>query len=174
MVGKFYNKPICTENRKWLVMFEVDDASCYDSLKDEELSIEIKKKRQKRSLNANAYFHVLVGKIAEKLQVSHTEIHNRMIAEYGVMDGDVSHIIMDDAIPWEKVETIHLRPTTATRVMDNGKLYRVYIVMRGSHTYDSLEMSHLIDGTVQEAKELGIEIMPPEELERMMNAWRPQ
>ena len=36
--------------------------------------------------------------------------------------------------------------------------------MRGSHTYDSKEMSRLIDGTVSEAKELGIETMPLDEL----------
>ena len=58
--------------------------------------------------------------------------------------------------------------------MDNGKLYRVYVVMRGSHTYDTKEMSRLIDGTVQEAKEHGIETLPPDELERMMSTWHPQ
>ena len=33
---------------------------------DGELSVEIKKWRNTRSLNANAYFHTLVNKIAEK------------------------------------------------------------------------------------------------------------
>ena len=32
-------------------------------------------------------------------------------------------------------------------------------------------MSTLIDGTVAEAKELGIETMPPAELAKMMAAW---
>jgi hypothetical protein len=44
--------------------------------------------------------------------------------------------------------------------------------MRGSHTYDSREMSRLIDGTVSEAKELGIETLSPAELERMKQQWR--
>ena len=34
------------------------------------------------------------------------------------------------------------------------------------------EMSRLIDGTVSQAKELGIETATPEELERMKNEWR--
>jgi hypothetical protein len=55
--------------------------------------------------------------------------------------------------------------------MDNGKLYRVYIVMKGSHTYDTKQMSVLIDGTVGEAKDLGIETLPPHELERMKSQW---
>ena len=81
-------------------------------------------------------------------------------------------VIMRDSIAWEKLDTIHLRPTTATRILDDGKLYRVYIVMRGSHTYDTKEMSTLIDGVVQEAKELGIETMTPDEIERMKAAWQ--
>lgn len=127
--------------------------------------------RRKRSLNANAYFHVLVDKIAEKMRLSHTEVHNMMIADWGRVDEELSTIIMDDEIPWEKVKAIHLRPTTHTQVLDNGKLYRVYLVMRGSHTYNSLEMAHLIDGTVQEAKKQGIETLPPQELERLKQTW---
>lgn len=127
--------------------------------------------RRKRSLNANAYFHVLVDKIAEKMRLSHTEVHNMMIADWGRVDEELSTIIMDDEIPWEKVKAIHLRPTTHTQVLDNGKLYRVYLVMRGSHTYNSLEMAHLIDGTVQEAKKQGIETLPPQDLERLKQAW---
>lgn len=40
------------------------------------------------------------------------------------------------------------------------------LVMRGSHTYDTDEMAKLIDGTVYEAKELGIETMTPEPNQR--------
>lgn len=175
MIGRFYSKPIFNaDTRKWVLMLEVDEDKIYDTCKDDELEISIKKHRLKRSLNANAYFHVLCGKIAEKQNLSHTMVHNMMIADYGQMDDDIKNIIMDADIPWEKITTIHLRPTSATRTMDNGKLYRVYIVMRGSHTYDTKEMSRLIDGTVQEAKELGIETLPPAELERMMSVWHPQ
>ena len=47
-------------------------------------------------------------------------------------------------------------------------------VMRGSHTYNTREMAHLIDMTVQEAKELDIETLPPQEIERMMKQWDAQ
>lgn len=157
---------------KWLLTFEVDEIPAYDDLKDKELNLEIKQYREKRSLNANAYFHVLVGKIAEVTGQSHTEVHNQLIADYGQVDTNVQNIIMDDAIPYLRLEGLHLMPTTATRMMDNGKLYRVYIVMRGSHTYDSKEMSKLIDGTVYEAKELGIETLTSSELERMKQQWK--
>lgn len=157
---------------KWLLTFETDEIPAYDDLKDKELNLEIKQYREKRSLNANAYFHVLVGKIAEVTGQSHTEVHNQLIADYGQVDTNVQNIIMDDAIPYLRLEGLHLMPTTATRTMDNGKLYRVYIVMRGSHTYDTKEMSRLIDGTVYEAKELGIETLSDKELERLKSIWK--
>jgi hypothetical protein len=43
--------------------------------------------------------------------------------------------------------------------------------MRGSHTFNTKEMSRLIDGTIEEAKELGIETATPEQIRRMMAAW---
>lgn len=135
------------------------------------LDISARRHREKRSLSANAYFHVLVSKIAEKLGSSITEVKNGLIAEYGQIDPLIKTIIMLDTVDWKKVEAMHLRPTTATRVLDNGKLYRVYYVMRGSHTYDTAEMSRLIDATVEAAREQGIETLTPVQIERMKAAW---
>ena len=174
MRGRILTPPAMGVNRKWQMTLELEEQpTFYDRLKDKDISVEIKQYREKRSLNANAYFHVLVDKIAGIQRVTHTEVHNRLIADYGVIDEQINNIILDDTIPWLRLDTIHLRPTTATRVMDNGKLYRVYLVMRGSHTYNTAEMSRLIDGTVEEAKALGIETITPDELERMKSLWNP-
>lgn len=122
----------------------------------------------KRSLTANAYFHVLCGKIAEALNVTDAEVKNIMIQRYGQIDTDAGYIIIDDQKEsWRWSEHLHLRPTSATRTLDDGRLYRVFMVMRGSHTYDSKEMARLINGTVDEAKALEIETLPPHELERL-------
>lgn len=174
MKGRWKGEPY-RGYKTYLVTFEVDDPTIcekFEKTKNKDLTIDVKEYRQKRSLNANAYFHVLVDKIAEAQGVSHAEIHNQMIADYGYVDKDIKTLILDDDIPWLKLESLHLRPTTNTQVLDNGKLYRVYYVMRGSHTYDTKEMSRLIKGTVDEAKELGIETMTPIEIERMINAWK--
>lgn len=45
-----------------------------------------------------------------------------------------------------------------------------YIVIRGSHTYDSKEMSRLINGLVQECRQQDIETMTPAEIEEMCKA----
>ena len=53
-------------NRKQRITIEVDRdfRADFDRLKDAELDVEVKKHRNRRSLSANAYFHVLVNKIA--------------------------------------------------------------------------------------------------------------
>ena len=57
----------------------------YEELKDcEKLSIEIKPYREERSLNANAYFWVLAGKLAEKLNSTKEEVYRHHIKETGV------------------------------------------------------------------------------------------
>lgn len=149
------------------------DQSTIDSM-DGDIRLRVVKWREKRSLNANAYFHVLCQKIAEKTESSITEIKNHEIAEYGQLDKDIGPVILKENIEWQKIEYMHLYPTTQTRVLDDKKLYRVYLVMRGSHTYDTKEMARLIDGTINDAKELGIETATPSELERMKNEWRPE
>lgn len=47
-------------------------------------------------------------------------------------------------------------------------MYRTYMMLKGSSTYNTREMSMLIDGLVSECRDAGIETMPQEELERMM------
>ena len=62
-------------------------------------------------------------------------------------------------------ESIHCIPVKYEAA---ATFYKVY---RGSHTYDTKEMSALIDGTVADAKELGIETATPNELMRMKQEW---
>lgn len=172
MVGKLKSISRDITTNDYIVSFAVRQLSPeLPALTDKEIEITAKRYHARRSLNANNYFHKLASLIAEKTNQSLTECKNQLIAEYGQIDTDIKTIILDDEIDWRKVESLHLRPSTATKVLDNGKLYRVYFVMRGSHTYDTVEMSRLIDATVAEAKELNIETMTPKEIERMMQAW---
>lgn len=136
----------------------------------DDLSVEMKKYRAKRSLDANAYFHVLVGKIADTLTISKAKAKNMLICRYGqpqlLPDGSI--MIYKTNAPeefmWEQ-EAVHAIPV---RYEDKATFYKIY---RGSHTYDTKEMSLLIDGTVVDAKELGIETMTPAELAEMKARW---
>ena len=157
---------------KLIISFEVDHASSdLEDLQTKFLTISAKPFRQKRSLNANAYFHVLTGKIAAKLGTSLDHEKNRLIREYGqyeYIDGLIPTIETYTAYEDRILDTegIHLKP------IERPSPERVRMaLMRGSHTYDTAEMSRLIDATVEQAQELGIETLTPDELERMKKAW---
>ena len=137
----------------------------------EQIDIKADKHKKKRSLDANAYFHVLVGKIAEKMTFSKAKMKNILICQYGQVEllPDGSPLIYKSNAPVEymmELESIHSIPVKYT---DDATFYKIY---RGSHTYDSKEMSILIEGTVADAKEQGIDTMTPNEIQRMVEAWR--
>lgn len=164
------------ETGKYQITFEVNEKSCieggYDKIKScEKLSITAAKYREKRSLDANAYFHVLVGKIADVFDISKTRCKNILIGRYGQMEFiDGQPVTIKTQIPISDMleqENLHCLPCGGKQ--ENGVEIFFYRVYRGSHTYDSKEMSTLIGGVVQEAKEIGIETLPPEELEKLYN-----
>ena len=151
-----------------------DAKQTFENLRDKKVMITIKAYRKKRSLDANAYFHVLVGKIADVTGNSKVYIKNKLIAEYGqyeTINGALVPLPLDDDIDAYNVEFIHLQPTSRTTTNQKGKVFRVNLVMRGSHTYDTDEMSKLIDGTVSEAKDLGIETLTPNQIREMKERW---
>ena len=148
-----------------------------DELKKlEKLSVIIKPFRKKRSLSANAYFHVLITKIAEKVGTSKAEAKNLMIGRYGqpeLIKGDIA--VLKTNVPTDimyKKEDVHT--VAIGRRLEKGKEVVFYRLMRGSHTYDSREMSELIKGTIQEAEDLGIETLTPRELEQILGKWKPR
>lgn len=147
---------------------EEDIRKAIEPLQTAPLRLTVKKWTQRRSRNANAYYYVLLGRIAEKARMSITEAHNRTIADYGQPSGMA--VLLRDGINWQTLEEMHLKPTPELEVVD-GDLYRHYLVMRGSHTYDTAEMAALIEGTISDAKDLGIETLTPAELEEMMRAY---
>lgn len=168
---------------KATVSFEVEDtkrvAAEASSLSGIRLRIEAKKYRKKRSLDANAYYWQLITKLASCLQISNPAAHNLMLRRYGQMeciDGKLIYLVLPNTDEAEEraieAENYHIKPTSEIRTGSDGELYRTYIMLRGSSTYDSKEMSRLIDGLVSECKEVGIETLPPEEVDRMIEAYR--
>ena len=65
-----------------------DFRESYDALKDADINVEIKKWRKPRSRDANAYFHVLVNKIAEAQGLGDDEVKRGLVVEYGALAKD--------------------------------------------------------------------------------------
>lgn len=158
---------------KYRVTLEVDSVDELTGITGM-VQIIIKRLTHKRSLNANKYFHLLVGKIADahKPPISKARAKNMMLGKYGqreLIDDGPLIISVKSKVDMLEREDIHC--VAAGYGFANDTEFTHWAVIRGSHTYDNREMSILIDGTVEDAKELGIETLSPAEIERMKALW---
>ena len=129
--------------------------------------------REKRSLDSNAYFHVLCDKLRQALGISMARCKNHLIADYGQIEYiEDEPLIYKTNAPEDKMmelETIHTKCVKVTE--ENGRNVYFYRVYRGSHTYNMAEMTQLIKGTIEECKAQDIETATPEELAHMNELW---
>lgn len=149
------------------VSLDGDCRAIWDKYKDTEVDVEIKKYRQRRSLDANGYCWTLIDKIAAKMHIDKAEVYREAIRAIGgnstivcVLDVAVDALRRgweDKGLGWQ-TETMPSKHEGCTNV----------ILYFGSSTYDTKQMSLLIDHVVQDAKALGIETLTPAELEAML------
>ena len=178
MIGRIKDIGIAYPSRNASLSIEIDiSPEQLVKYQDKELEITIKEYRKKRSLNANSYFWVLVTELAKKERTSTTEVHNKLVQDYGQLErlenGDMLTTALKDDIDVLKLQGIVLKYLGKDTVNSLGTTFHVYAMMRGSHTYNTEEMAHLIDGTISEAEEAGIDVITPDEKKRMMALWRP-
>lgn len=161
-------------NRKQRITVEVDGdfRSKFDQLKEFDLDIEIKKHRNRRSLSANAYFHVLVHSIAEARGLGNEEVKEQLVCEYGALAKDEDGLTVGFKLPVKvDVSTIYPYVKCFDTREENGKLFKCYLVYKATSDMDTGEMARLIDGTIMEARELGITTDTPEQLARYKEDW---
>lgn len=179
VAGKLINVTRDILSGKLNITFQIENEAI-DELNDlaklDRLNIVAKKFRKKRSLDANAYFHVLVGKLADKLIISKTRCKNLLICRYGQQEflEDGKEYLIKSTVPISQMleqELIHCQ-AFGCEYDEDGVEWISYRVFRGSHTLDTKEMSILIEGTVQECKDFGIETLTPKELDRMLSLWQ--
>lgn len=138
------------------LIFRLDKDIVYD--------VKIDKHREKRSLNANAYLWKLVTEIGNILNKSKEEVYLQMLIDYGQseMVSILSEIEVKGYFKYYKL--------AGTSIL-NGKEFNNYKIYKGSSEYDTKEMSILLNGVVQEAKNLGIKTKDDIELERLVEEW---
>ena len=130
---------------------------------------EIKRHREKRSLNANNYSWQLQTEIAKATNRSLTDIHNQMVLDYGVVE--VYSILK---IAFESAKRMFDYFEVLGEGVVNGKEFIHVKAGIGTHHYNTKEMSQFINGVVQEAENLGIPTITQKELERLKAIWGEQ
>lgn len=135
--------------------------------------VEIKQKKENRSLDANAYCWVLCGKIAEHkdIHLQKDRVYQQAIRDYGVSTiMPIRNDVLQDVLRWHTGS----RLGNQYRVLGASKFegYTNVCFYYGSSEYDTKQMSHLIDGIIADCKDLGIETMTPSELQRLKESWK--
>lgn len=136
------------------------------------LKIDVCRYREQRSVNANAYFHLLVNKIAKKLKISDDECKVKMNLEYGTVatSKNGSQVVIKLPSDVDITEFYDYAKWIGEK-KEKGLKLSYYVLYKQTHTLDTKEMSRLIDGVVSEAKELGIQTLTPNEIAEMKSLW---
>lgn len=128
------------------------DQRCINDLEEliqlDKLRIKITKYIKRRSMDANAYFWVLCGRLADKLGQNKDDIYRRLVREIG---GNYEVIpIRKDAVEAFKRNWCSGRIGWVCEELGNSKIqgYVNLIAYYGSSVYDSRQMSRLIDSVV--------------------------
>lgn len=142
---------------------------------DKVYTVDVKLYRKKRSNDANRYLWQLLGQMAiamttEENVYTDTDIYIeeiRKVGDYEILSipeyslDKFKQVWGNNGLGWpvEKIDN------------DTRPGFILVAAYYGSSTYNSKQMSRLIDNVVQDCKVLGIETMTPEELSRLKEEW---
>ena len=136
---------------------------------DKEKTFDIKVHKRKRSLNANAYCWMLLGKIADEIGTTKEEIYRDYIKHKGIykiitMSTEaVSTFIKvwnDRGLGW-------VCETSETSIVGLTDVIAYY----GTSSYNTKQMAKFIDYVVQECQNLEIETKSKEDIDSLLKAW---
>ena len=171
MLGKLKDLSLNLDGSQDIRLTVYSDASTlFDELKDKEIEVEIKKKTNRRSLDANALAWSLIDQIAAKTGVKKSEVYRNAIRDIG----GVSDIVCVRNFAVEKLckgwvshgqgWQVEIEPSRLSGC-SNVTLYY------GSSVYDSRQMANLIDSLIQDAEAVGIVTPSATEREKAIEIW---
>ena len=163
-----------THKAKISLLLDTKQLDIVEELKSEDkLNIELKKYRKHRSLDANAYFWKLLTELCELAEIDTIEEYKRRIKELGIFRQfkiekynikTFEKMWTAQGIAWfcEIADTTYIEDTE----------FKIINAYYGSSSFNSKQMSRLIDGVVQDCKVYGIETKPQEEITSLIRSWK--
>lgn len=127
---------------------------------DSEKIFEIKEKKPKRSLTANAYYWSLVNQLAAAMRASADECHFMMLKRYGQYE--VISVLSDINLKGYFKYYKEIGHGTV-----QGKDFTHYKIYKGSSQMNSKEFSVLLDGVISECEQVGIPTLTPGEVAKL-------
>jgi hypothetical protein len=163
-----------TKKPKITILLDSNEINNIQELNGLKLNVELKKWYKKRSLDANAYCWVLCDLIAKELSKEGSIITKEQVYKDAILNiGTFEPMIVQEKA-FENFKRIWERQGLGYLVQEVGrkdKCIKVHCYY-GSSSYDSKEMSLLIESIVELAKSLNIETKSKEELDSMLKEWK--
>lgn len=162
-----------THKAKISLLLDTKQLDIVEELKNEnKLNIELKKHREKRSLDANAYFWKLLQELCELAEIDTIEDYKRRVKELGIFRQ--FRIEKDNIKTFEKMWTAQgiawFCEVADTEYVGDIE-FKIINAHYGSSSYNSKQMSRLIDGVVQDCKIYGIETKTQQEIDSLLKEW---
>lgn len=160
----------------WVFSVEIDTESVWqaktivDGYPTGYFEITVEKWSEKRSLQANAYFHVLCNKISALTGSSMDETKKMLVSRYGTLSRGSDGKYLAAKLP-KNTDIEKIYPYAKHIGTDENGL-DMYLFFKRTSELTKDEMNRLIQGTVDEASNLGIEVLTPQELAAMMNRYK--
>lgn len=130
---------------------------------------EIKEHRERRSLDANAYYWALCGELAKAIHENPEEIYRRHIKDIGNFEVLCVQIgaLNDFTRRWCSNHLGRFVETRESKIPGCVTCLAYY----GSSDFDKGQMSALIDNCIQDCKAVGIETMTPDKIALLKEEW---
>lgn len=158
---------ISAERGRVTLDIDGDFRSQYDKFKDKDIDFSVKKWHPSRSLDSNSYLWTLCTEIAKKIGSTKEEVYKAQIREVGEYTPlPIKHEAVFD---FERIWSAH-GIGWFIDVVDDSKIpgYKLIFAYQGSSTYDTKQMSRLIDNVIQDCQALGIETRNPAEIQSLL------
>lgn len=142
----------------------------FNKLQEAELiDIMISKYHEKRGLQPNSYFHVLVNQLARHFNISDEEMKIKMNMQYGTVAIDEDGKVIGCKVPkGTKVEKFYPYAKWYKEDKDGCDCYLFY---KRTHTLSKKEFSQLLSGVIQECKDVGIQTLDDIEFQRLIDSY---
>lgn len=136
---------------------------------DKDKKFDIKEHKNKRSLNANSYCWLLLGKIADVIGSTKEEVYRDYIKHKGIYKIITmsSEAVSTFIKVWQDRGLGWICETSETKIAGLTDVIAYY----GTSSYNTKQMANFIDYVVQECENLGIETKSQEEIDSLLESW---
>lgn len=164
MIGKLESVSKAIIGKDFLVTFRLDGYP--QGMENKTLEVSVKEYKPHRSKDANALLWVCLTEIAKALRTDNWSVYLQMLRRYG----KCTHIVCKP----EAVDMVRKQWRESEVIGDyevNGQKAVQMLCYYGSSTFDSSEMSRLLDGVISEMAEMNLQKPTSAEMKRALDEW---